>query len=104
MIHITKNGITILTIEEIKVIHVGQYKPYGDSFYEYDIITSEKDVEKIRKYCIEKYNYNKELPTEEEFRNNKHRFIDASYYFNGYYSLTPIEGGYKFIMCKPYTD
>ena len=53
MIHITKNGITILTIEEIKVIHVGQYKPYGNSFYEYDIITSEKDIEKIRKYCIE---------------------------------------------------
>lgn len=93
-----------MEVTKINIIHVGQYKPYGDSFYEYDIITDETDIEKVKQYCIEKYNYNKELPTEEEFLKSPLKSSSASYYFNGYYSLTPIEGGYKFIMCKPYTD
>lgn len=93
-----------MKVIETKIIHTGQYKPYGDSFYEFDIKTPETDIEKVKQYCVDTYNYGVNLPTEEEFKANKNKSFDVFFYFNGYHTLTPITGGFKFIMCKPYTD
>ena len=63
-----------------------------------------RDVKGLKQYCVDTYNYGVNLPTEEEFKANKNKSFDVFFYFNGYHTLTPITGGFKFIMCKPYTD
>lgn len=100
-------------METIKVenIHMGQYKPYGDTFNVWKITTKEQDIEKIRKYCFEEL-CSKVLPEEAEWRKNirsNNQEYDASYYFRGYYKLEPKEfehqqKGYIFTVCEPYTD
>lgn len=92
---------------EVKLIHCGQYKRYGDFFRVWEIKTdgeSPKEVLKYIKENVHKY----DLPHAGEWSANVRyggeRFNDPTYYFRGCYYLTEIEGGYKYTVREPYCD
>ena len=78
---------------KIKCIHKGQYRPYGDSYYEYDLYGTVEEVEEyVRK---------KGLPTKEGFKNIK----TAGDYYRGYMELIKTgENKYHYTEVKPFTD
>lgn len=81
--------------------HSGQYRRYGDSFYEWDIETDESK-EAVIDYCLTnlaKIN----LPSEDVWRKNQ-RTSDMAYYFRGYYKLKKTEYGYYFTYVRPCTE
>lgn len=86
--------------------HVGQYRRYGDFFREWNIETECTESETLE-WCFNNL-YTGRVPSSEEWhkeiRINGGHHGDYSYYFAGYYSILPIKGGYKFIVCEPYTD
>ena len=91
---------------EAKQTHCGQYKRYGDFYREWAIQTDMGREETVN-WCFENL-YKRRVPTSEEW----HKEIrvggghagDYSYYFAGYYTISKIEGGYKFTICEPYAD
>ena len=80
--------------------HTGQYRPYGDSFYVANIVTSCKDestvIEAMRVADSHMPKYSKK-----EW-DAMHK--DAGTYFAGWYQVEPIPEGWKYTECKPYTD
>lgn len=87
-------------------IHSGQYRAYGDIYYEWDVETDlpeEKILDKCLKVCG-----GEGLPSKEDFRKNTkyggERWGDANYYFRGYYEFIETENGYHFTICKPFAD
>ena len=96
---------------EAKRIHSGQYRRYGDSFYEWEITTN-LPKEKVLEKCFKEL-AKSEYPTKEEWTNNinNEKKDDMSYYFHGYYTFTEAffdvdsdAKGYYFTVCHPYTD
>lgn len=87
--------------------HCGQYRPYGDFFREWEIETIDNNKESVLNYCFENL-YKRKVPTEAEWKAaikyGNEKFGDAGYYFAGYYKLTQIEKGWKFIICEPFAD
>lgn len=92
---------------EVKQIHSGQYRPYGDSFYVWQVETDCKDKEEILKYLRENLKIGN-LPEEKEFKDSikfgNENFGNPSYYFRGYYKLEEIGIGYQLTVCEPYCD
>lgn len=95
---------------EFKKTHSGQYKRYGDSFYEWDIKTDLHKDEVLQK-CFKdicKLKDDISYPEFKEWQKNicidGEKRDDIGYYFHGYYTLKEIEGGYHFTVCHPYTD
>ena len=92
---------------KVEQIHCGQYKPYGDWFEKWKIITENKNKDDILKYCFENL-YKHEVPPHHEWSTNiaygHEKFDDANYYFRGYYELDKIEDGYIFTICEPFAD
>jgi hypothetical protein len=86
------NGFTF----QVEWTHVGQYRPYGDTFRVAEVITdaSAEDVLELIKVF---FNYN--VPLKENWNPN-----DMGDYFAGYCTVEPITGGYKYTKCEPYTD
>lgn len=91
---------------DVKTIHKGQYKPYGDSYYVYEVTAVYTTEQVVLDYC------KKELHpcTEESYEWHKNirwggaKSGDASYYFNGYYVFKKInENKYQYTVVKPYT-
>ena len=99
--------------EEAKAIfkaaqtHCGQYKPYGDSFYVWEIETICKDPDKVLEYCFTELHHPR-IPSSADWhahiRAGGPNAGDANYYFRGYYTLEKTDTGYKFTVCKPYDD
>lgn len=92
-----------LPIKEVKCIHVGQYRPYGDSFYVYEIIledNAEVSEEDILAYCFAEISKRK-VQSKAEWSAN---YDDANSYFSGYYELVQTPQGYRYTKCSPYTD
>lgn len=97
---------------EAKKTHSGQYKRYGDSFYEWSIKT-DLPKEKVLEKCFKEL-AKAEYPVYEEWSKNvrpvyegwseEERKFDMGYYFHGYYTLNKTENGYSFTVCHPYTD
>ena len=90
-------------IKEIKQTHAGQYNPYGDSFYEWEIHLQEGvelEPEEVLPYCFGELSKRK-VQTKEEWQQ---ACGDAGKYFAGYYTLTKTPYGYKYVVCSPYTD
>ena len=89
---------------EAKKTHSGQYKRYGDSFYEWEI-TTDLPKEKVLEKCFTEL-AKAEYPTKEEWQKNiiNEKKGDLRYYFYGYYDLVKTNNGYNFIVCHPYTD
>jgi len=88
--------------------HSGQYKKYNDSFYEWDVITDSKDIEEVTNFCFKETEMRR-VPESAEYHKNIRFGIgeksgDASYYFDGYYKLTPSKNGFHFTVCRPYCD
>lgn len=92
--------------------HSGQYRPYGDSFYEWDIQTDETKEEVLKK-CFDLlrshgYGMSLSLPEKSEWKKNVRHGgplqYDYGYYFAGYYELKKIENGYHFTVCEPFAD
>lgn len=92
---------------EIKQIHCGQYKPYGDFFRVWEVKTDNEQKEEVLKFLFENV-YKRNVPPEAEWRANirygGEKFSDPGYYFAGYYRLDKIDGGYKFTICEPFAD
>ena len=88
-----------------KQTHRGQYHPYGDTFYEWDVQTA-AGREEVAEWCFVNL-YTRRLPYYTEWLRNigysGEKYGDMGYYFAGYYRLDPIDGGYKFVVCLPYT-
>lgn len=90
---------------EAKQTHCGQYKRYGDFFREWEIMTNLPEEEVIE-WCFENL-LKRKVPPEREWHANiigGEKNGDYRYYFAGYYSISKIDGGYKFVVCVPYTD
>lgn len=92
---------------QAKLIHVGQYQRYGDTFRVWEIATDGESKEEVLRYARENL-YKRDIPPENEWRfavrwDGEHRY-DPAYYFRGYYLLTEIEGGYKFTVVEPFCD
>lgn len=92
---------------EAKVIHCGQYTPYGDFFRVWDIQTDGESRDEVLKWVRENV-CSKELPPDEEWLPNicpgGPRHNDPDYYFRGRYSMEKIHGGYRYIVREPYCD
>lgn len=87
--------------------HVGQYKPYGDYFRVWDIKTDATKEDVIERCFSEVYKCR--IPETSEFHRNirygtGEKSGDASYYFSGYYTIEPIDGGFRFTVCEPFAD
>lgn len=91
---------------EAKQIHCGQYKRYGDFFRVWEVKTDLSKEETVE-WCFENL-YKRRVPHTGEWHANIRyggpKWSDASYYFAGYYSIEPIDGGFKFTICEPYAD
>ena len=91
---------------EVKQTHCGQYKPYGDFFREWEITTDLPENVVIER-CFDTL-YKRRVPPAGEWRKNiqvgGEKHYDAGYYFAGYYSISKIENGYKFVICEPFAD
>ena len=89
-----------------KQTQCGQYKRYGD-FYRVWEIQTEASKEETFEYCFSEL-HKRRVPQRAEYMNNikygAKEWSNADYYFAGWYSLSEIDGGYKFTVCEPYAD
>jgi hypothetical protein len=89
-----------------KKVHSGQYKPYQDSFYVWEITTGSEDKDAVLDYCFENL-YKQRVSESDEWHRRQgyggDKSQDANYHFAGYYKLEKIDSGYKFTVCSPYT-
>lgn len=87
--------------------HSGQYRRYGDSFYEWDIETDLPESEALER-CFTELNGGTKLPEKTEWHKNTgyggSRQYDMGYYFAGYYTLIKTETGCHFTICRPFMD
>lgn len=93
---------------EAKVIHCGQYRPYGDYFRVWDIQTDGESRDEVLKWARENV-YGKYLPPEKEWRANIRyggsHCNDPIYYFRGCYFLDKKDDGvYRYTVKEPYCD
>ncbi len=90
-----------------KVIHCGQYKPYGDYFRVWDIQTDGESRDEVLKWVRENV-CSDELPPVAEWRENIRyggsKFYGPAYYFRGCYYMEEIDGGYRYTVREPYCD
>jgi len=89
--------------------HSGQYKRYGDSYYEWDIITDLPEERVLEKMFYDVCKIEKDPPPHyDEWSKNikvgQSREFDYGYYFSGYYKIDKTDFGYHFTICHPYTD
>ena len=92
---------------DVKQIHCGQYKRYGDFFRVWEVKTDNENTEEVLNYLFENV-YKRRVPPSGEWQANIRydgkEFNNPGYYFAGYYSLEKIDGGYKFTICEPFAD
>lgn len=92
---------------EVKLIHCGQYRRYGDTYRVWEIKTDGESKEEVLKYIRENV-HKTDLPPSGEWSANVRyggeKYNDPAYYFRGCYSLEEIEGGYKYTVKEPYCD
>jgi len=92
---------------EVNKIHCGQYRPYGDSFYVWEVKTDETDREKILQECKENL-AKRDLPIKADWKQSimygHDKSGDLNYYFAGYCDLDGSNGRYNFTVCHPYCD
>lgn len=88
--------------------HSGQYKRYGDSFYEWNItVKAGATKEEVLAYCQEHFGKRR---SKEEWSELSVGQYNPEVYFGGYYELsgpTKFEDGidmYHYTLCSPYTD
>ena len=91
---------------ETKQVHSGQYKPYGDSFYVWEVKTNRSKEETVE-WCLQNL-CKRRVPESAEWHKNIQyggaKSGDMGYYFGGYYSIKTIDGGFEFTVCTPYAD
>ena len=91
---------------EAKEVHYGQYKKYGDSYLVWEI-TTDMGQEETVEWCFQNL-HKRRVPESAEWHKNirigGEKSGDYGYYFAGYYKVEKIDGGFRFTVCKPYTD
>lgn len=91
---------------EARQTHVGQYKRYGDFFREW-VITTDRSMEETVEWCFNNL-YQRRVPPKEEWNRRivygGDKWGDMGYYFGGYYSISSLGNGFKFVICEPYAD
>jgi len=87
--------------------HSGQYRRYGDTYYEWDIETDLPEKEVLDK-CLRELLKEEDLPEGREYSKNTAyggpKAGDYAYIFRGYYTLSKTPEGYHFTKCRPYAD
>lgn len=89
--------------------HSGQYKRYGDSYFEWDVRSDEPTTqEEVTKWCMESLWNGKQLPEGVEWHKNirmgGEKQYDMNYYFDGYYTMQDDGDRFHFSVCLPYCD
>lgn len=88
---------------KMKVLHTGQYRPYGDLHYVYEIET-DATAEETLEFCKREILHSRDLPEEQDFFNaNRNHEMEMSEYFKGYYKFKRGQGCYIFEKVMPYT-
>ena len=92
---------------EVRQIHRGQYRRYGDFFMVWEVKTDNENKEEVLNYLFENV-YKRKVPPKAEWSANIRiggkEYGNPGYYFAGYYCLDKIDGGYKFTICEPFAD
>jgi len=84
-------------IYQVECVHNGQYHPYGDTFRVFEVYTDDTDPSNILHVMGVLYGYN--VPLLGVFAPKS-----LGEYFQGYCEIEPIDGGFKYTKCEPYTD
>ena len=88
---------------KIDWIQVGQKRAYGDSLYIADIINIDPDnaltTEQVEEYMRDVMSHSKTSKAEYDSKPQS-----MAKYFNGYYTLTPTDYGWRFWEIQPYDD
>ena len=85
----------------LKIKAAGQSKPYGDSEYEWELITKE-DIDEAELLAFCQRFLRKNTQTYEEWRRGN---ISASIYFRGYYTLVKrTSDTWIYRVVEPYCD
>ena len=88
-------------VMDIKIKAAGQSKPYGDSEYEWELITKE-DIDEAELLAFCQRLLRKNTQTYEEWRRGN---VSASIYFRGYYTLVKrTSGTWIYRVVEPYCD
>lgn len=96
---------------EVKMIHCGQYRPYGDFFRVWEVKTNgSMSKEEVVDFMFENY-YKRRVPPKGEWsfniRYGNEHFSDPDYYFRGWYTIEKNDGNdgvYTFTVCEPFCD
>lgn len=90
-----------MEVKEVKCTHTGQYRPYGDSYYVYELyLDGDYTKEDVLDYCFKEISRRK-MQSRNEW---SEAHGDPDKYFAGYYELIKTDYGYKYTVCFPYTD
>lgn len=90
-----------MEVKEVKCTHAGQYRPYGDSYYVYEVyLEGDYTKEDVLDYCFKEISRRK-MQSRNEW---SEAHGDPDKYFAGYYELIKTDYGYKYTVCLPYTD
>ena len=90
-----------MEVKEVKCTHAGQYRPYGDSYYVYELyLDGEYTKEDVLDYSFKEISRRK-MQSRSEW---SEAHGDPDKYFAGYYELIKTDYGYKYTVCFPYTD
>lgn len=87
---------------KMRVIHSGQYVPYGDSYKVYELET-DMSYDDALAWCKREILSNRYLPSYEEFQKREDEMSPYEY-FRGFWNFIEFEGKYRFTITKPYTD
>jgi len=101
-----KNYLTIVIINNylgirkttVKWTHVGQYKPYGDTFRVAEVHCKQE----LSKEEILRYVEHDGTPSKQEYEALPNK--TAADYFRGWYTIEKMPYGYKYTKQEPYTD
>lgn len=84
---------------EIKRLHSGQYRPYGDHYDVYEIYSDSASKNEVIAFIKEEFG---ELPTKKEYFNLLPT-KDMGYYCTGYGELSGKSPCYNYTIVHPYT-
>ena len=87
---------------KMRVIHTGQYVPYGDSYRVYEIET-DMNYDDALEWCKREILSNRYLPSYEEFK-QREKNMDFADYLKGFWNFIEYGDKYRFTITTPYTD
>ena len=84
-------------VYQVEWTHSGQYRPYGDTFRVAEIKTEDTNPQSILELMRVFFRY--DVPLKENWGKGT-----MAEYFAGWCTVEPIEGGFRYTKCEPWTD